>query len=139
MASGRQGPTANGSLPLSWTTEGGAQPPWSVAVGGLGRAFARRVLARPLRIGSLLILGASVAVVVVGAQGWWIVLGVMLFQAAASGLVALWLESDDGSGEGEGGEQQRREPWTPAPRSPEPPLPDDSPDVPDPRVPDSDE
>lgn len=138
MAPGHQGPTANGSLPNSWTPEGGVQTPW-VAAGRLWRAFARQVLARPLRIGTLLVLGASVAVVLVGARGWWIVLGVMLFQAAASGLVALWLESDEGSGEGEGGERQRREPRTPAPRSPEPPPPEDPPDVPDPRVPDPDE
>lgn len=66
--------------------------PRTRAVRAWWRRFVHDVLARPLRIGVLGLLALSVTTVAVGAQGWWIVLGVVLFLAAASGLVALWLE-----------------------------------------------
>lgn len=100
----------------------------------LGRWVVRRVLLRPLRIGTLLLLGAIVAMAAVGAQGWWVLLGLTLFLAAAAALVALWLDSDT--------EQPSDGADPPAPRHPEPAAPDADPpdepgvDVPDQRVPD---
>jgi hypothetical protein len=32
------------------------------------------------------------AIVLVGAEGWWIVLGITLFQAAASTLIVMWVD-----------------------------------------------
>ena len=55
-------------------------------------AFARQVLLRPARIGTLALLGGMTATVLVGAEGWWIVLGISLFQAAASALIVMWVE-----------------------------------------------
>lgn len=55
-------------------------------------AFARQVLLRPVRIGTLALLGGMTAVVLVGAEGWWIVLGITLFQAAATTLIVMWVE-----------------------------------------------
>lgn len=55
-------------------------------------AFTRQVLLRPVRIGTLVLLGGMTAVVLVGAEGWWIVLGITLFQAAATTLVVTWVE-----------------------------------------------
>lgn len=55
-------------------------------------AFVRQVLLRPVRIGTLALLGGMTAMVLVGAEGWWIVLGITLFQAAATTLVVMWVE-----------------------------------------------
>ncbi|MGH3929577.1 MAG: hypothetical protein ACRDTF_06330 [Pseudonocardiaceae bacterium] len=55
-------------------------------------AFTRQVLLRPTRIGTLALLGGMIAVVLVGAEGWWIVLGITLFHAAACTLTAMWVD-----------------------------------------------
>ncbi|MGQ0778340.1 MAG: hypothetical protein ACT4NY_28690 [Pseudonocardiales bacterium] len=54
-------------------------------------AFTRQVLLRPTRIGTLALLGGMIAVVLVGAEGWWIVLGIILFHVAACTLTAMWI------------------------------------------------
>jgi hypothetical protein len=56
-------------------------------------AFTTQVLLRPCRIGALAVLGGMIAVVAVGADGWWIVLGITLFQAAAAALTVMWVDS----------------------------------------------
>lgn len=40
----------------------------------------------------LALLGGMTAIVLVGAEGWWIVLGITLFQAAASMLIVVWVD-----------------------------------------------
>ncbi|MFN2496679.1 MAG: hypothetical protein ABR608_12345 [Pseudonocardiaceae bacterium] len=55
-------------------------------------AFVTQVLLRPSRIGTLMVLGGMIGVVVVGAEGWWIVLGIILFQAAACALTVMWVD-----------------------------------------------
>jgi hypothetical protein len=55
-------------------------------------AFTRQVLLRPSRIGTLVLLGGMTATVLVGAEGWWIVLGITLFQASASTLTVMWVD-----------------------------------------------
>jgi hypothetical protein len=45
-------------------------------------------------MGVLAMLGAMVAGVVVRGEGWWIGLGVVLFQAAAFALVAAWMRTE---------------------------------------------
>ncbi|MGH3941702.1 MAG: hypothetical protein ACRDTG_24345 [Pseudonocardiaceae bacterium] len=54
-------------------------------------AFTRQVLLRPTRIGTLVLLGGMIAGVLVGAEGWWILLGITLFHAAACALTAMWV------------------------------------------------
>lgn len=54
--------------------------------------FTRQVLMRPVRIGTLVLLGGMTATVLVGAEGWWIVLGITLFQASASTLTVMWVD-----------------------------------------------
>lgn len=56
------------------------------------RAFTRQVLLRPARIGTLALFGGMIAVALVGAEGWWIVLGITLFHAAACTLTVMWVE-----------------------------------------------
>jgi hypothetical protein len=88
------------------------------------RAFTIQVLLRPVRIGTLALLGAMIGVVVVGAEGWWIVLGITLFQAAACALIVMWV--DIGSvrappHQPEGRPAERQCPWAalvPRPRRP---------------------
>ncbi len=67
---------------------------WWVTVRGAAAVFVRQVLLRPLRIGTLILLAAAVVAVVTGAQGWWIILGVVLFQTAGSSLVVLWTDGE---------------------------------------------
>lgn len=55
-------------------------------------AFAHQVLLRPSRIGTLALLGGMISVVLVGAEGWWILLGITLFQAAAGMLIVVWVD-----------------------------------------------
>lgn len=55
-------------------------------------AFTRQVLLRPARIGTLALLGAMIATVLVGAESWWIVLGISLFHVAAGTLTAMWVD-----------------------------------------------
>ncbi|MGH4015796.1 MAG: hypothetical protein ACRDSL_18120 [Pseudonocardiaceae bacterium] len=55
-------------------------------------AFTRQVLLRPTRIGTLALLGAMTSIVLVGAEGWWIVLGITLFQATAGMLTVVWVD-----------------------------------------------
>jgi hypothetical protein len=55
-------------------------------------AFTRQVLLRPVRIGTLVGLGGMIAVVAVGGDSWWIVLGVLLFQATAAAFTAMWVD-----------------------------------------------
>jgi hypothetical protein len=55
-------------------------------------AFTTQVLLRPSRIGTLLVLAGMIGVVVVGAEGWWIVLGIALFQTAACALTVVWID-----------------------------------------------
>lgn len=50
------------------------------------------MLLRPARIGTLALLGGMTTIVLVGAEGWWIVLGITLFQAAASTLIVVWVD-----------------------------------------------
>lgn len=50
------------------------------------------MLLRPARIGTLALLGGMTAIVLVGAEGWWIVLGITLFQAAAATLIVVWVD-----------------------------------------------
>lgn len=73
-------------------------PPQPVAVTrtwrGATRTFTDRVVLRPARIGMLAALAAMVAFVVVRGEGWWIGLGVVLFQAAAFALVAAWMRTE---------------------------------------------
>ncbi|HEY6425238.1 MAG TPA: hypothetical protein VIY28_18750 [Pseudonocardiaceae bacterium] len=64
--------------------------PWRAAT----RTFTHRVVLRPARMGTLAVLGSMVALVVVGGAGWWIGLGVVLFQLAASALVAAWMRTE---------------------------------------------
>lgn len=75
-------PAAPSPAPPAWCDWGRAVLP----------AFARQVLLRPVRIGTLALLGGMTAIVLVGAEGWWIVLGISLFQAAASALIVMWVE-----------------------------------------------
>lgn len=67
---------------------------WWMTVRFSAAVFARQVLLRPLRIGTLVLLAAAVIAVVAGAQGWWIILGVVLFQTAASSLIVLWTDGE---------------------------------------------
>ena len=69
-----------------------AQPVWWDWGRAVLPAFVRQVLLRPARIGTLALLGGMTAIVLVGAEGWWIVLGISLFQAAASALIVMWVE-----------------------------------------------
>ncbi len=55
-------------------------------------AVITQVLLRPRRIGTLLVLGGMIGVVVVGAEGWWIVLGIVLFQMTACALLMTWVD-----------------------------------------------
>jgi hypothetical protein len=55
-------------------------------------AFGQQVLLRPTRIGTLLLLGGMIIIALVGAEGWWIVLGITLFQVAASTLIVMWVD-----------------------------------------------
>lgn len=55
-------------------------------------AFTRQVLLRPVRIGILALFGAMVAVVLGGAESWWIVLGITLFHAAACTWTVMWVD-----------------------------------------------
>lgn len=55
-------------------------------------AFVRQVLLRPVRIGTLVVLGALIAMVVGGAESWWFLLGITLFHAAAATLIVLWVQ-----------------------------------------------
>lgn len=50
------------------------------------------MLLRPIRIGTLALFGGMTAVVLVGAEQWWIVLGITLFHAAAGTLIAMWVD-----------------------------------------------
>ncbi len=50
------------------------------------------MLLRPARIGTLALLGTMTTVVLVGAEDWWIVLGISLFQAAAFALIVVWVD-----------------------------------------------
>ncbi|MPZ64458.1 MAG: hypothetical protein GEU83_02650 [Pseudonocardiaceae bacterium] len=65
-----------------------------VAVRCAAAVFARQVLLRPLRIGTLTLLAAAVVAVVAGAEEWWIILGVVLFQTAGSLLIVLWTDGE---------------------------------------------
>lgn len=56
-------------------------------------AFTVQVLLRPARIGTLALLGGMIGVMVVGAEGWWMVLGIALFQVAACALIVLWVDT----------------------------------------------
>lgn len=76
-------------LPASPILE--AQAKWDGARTTLG-AFTRQVLMRPMRIGTLVLLGGLTATVLVGAEGWWIVLGITLFHASASTLTVMWVD-----------------------------------------------
>ena len=71
---------------------GPEQPVWLDWGRAVLPAFARQVLLRPVRLGTLALLGGMTAIVLVGAEGWWIVLGITLFQAAASALIVMWVE-----------------------------------------------
>lgn len=97
--------------------------PWWVTVRSAAAVFTRQVLLRPLRIGTLVLLAAAVVAVVAGAEGWWIILGVVLFQTAGSSLIVLWTDGDRG------------EPDPSAPRSPEPDSTDEESEPPEPEVP----
>ncbi|HEY2723770.1 MAG TPA: hypothetical protein VGI84_03690 [Pseudonocardiaceae bacterium] len=55
-------------------------------------AFTRQVLLRPVRIGTLVGLGGMIALVAVRGDSWWIVLGVLLFQATAAAFTAMWVD-----------------------------------------------
>lgn len=55
-------------------------------------AFLHQVLLRPARIGTLVGLGGMITVVVVRGDEWWIVLGVVLFQATAAAFTAMWVD-----------------------------------------------
>lgn len=106
--------------------------PWWVTVRSAAGVFARQVLLRPLRIGMLVVLAAAVVAVVAGAQGWWVILGVVLFQTAGSLFIVLWTD-------GEAAEPEKRSPQRPdppAPRQPEPDTQAEEPaESPDPDVP----
>lgn len=65
---------------------------WSAYLRATLGAFTTQVLLRPVRIGTLALLGAMIAVVTVGAEGWWVVLGIVLFQAAAGALTVMWID-----------------------------------------------
>ncbi len=107
--------------------------PWWVTVRDVGAVFVRQVLLRPLRIGTLVVLAAAVVAVVTGAQGWWVILGVVLFQTAGSALIVLWT---DGERDQPPERSPRRSPEPPAPRSPEPDTQDEEPsEPPEPEVP----
>lgn len=56
-------------------------------------AFTVQVLLRPARIGTLALLGGMIGVMVVGAEGWWVVLGITLFQVAAWTLTVMWVDT----------------------------------------------
>lgn len=98
------------------------QPAWFDWGRAVLPAFARQVLLRPARIGTLALLGAMTAVVMVGAEGWWILLGISLFQAAASALVVMWVELPPRPHQGTGDHGGCWSGWdqVPRPRRPRP-------------------
>lgn len=108
---------------------------WWETVRGAAAVFARQVLLRPLRIGTLVLLAAAVVAVVTGAEGWWIILGVVLFQTAGSSLIVLWTDGEpDQPDQPDQPEPRRSEPDTTDEES-EPPEPLPEPDVPGQRPP----
>jgi hypothetical protein len=72
-------------------------------------AFTHQVLLRPARIGTLVALGGMIALVALRGDGWWIVLGVVLFQAAAAAFTAVWVDFDSAA------RSRRRAAWLPMP------------------------
>lgn len=72
---------------------GYATPLWESAQLAL-LAFTHQVLLRPARIGTLVALGGMISLVAVRGDGWWILLGVVLFQAAAAAFTAVWVDFD---------------------------------------------
>lgn len=69
------------------------QPAWWSSVRTALLALTVQVLLRPARIGTLVLLGVMIGVMVVGAEGWWIVLGITLFQVAACALIVMWMDT----------------------------------------------
>lgn len=89
---------------------------WWVVLRFAALTFVKQVLLRPLRIGTLILLAAAVVAVVAGAQGWWVILGVVLFQTAGSSLIVLWTDGERDEPE----QHSPRRSELPAPRRPEP-------------------
>lgn len=87
----RPGAAADPAQPPRVVPAAGPVPRWSGAR-ALVLAFTQQVLLSPVRVGILVSLGGMIAVVVVGAERWWLVLGVVLFQTAAATLILCWVD-----------------------------------------------